>query len=117
MINLNWIECNDENWCNLITVNLDDEHFRNLEGVYIIWHGGQNPWTVRIGQGEIKTRLKDHCKDKDVLVYKDYGLWVTWAKVDLKYRNGIETYLANVLSPKVGERFPNRLPIIVNLPW
>jgi len=117
MINLNWIKCSDGNWCDLFVVDLNHEHFRNLEGVYIVWHGGHNPWTVKVGQGNIKDRLAKHRIDKDILVYRSYNLWVTWAKVDLKYRDGIEAYLANTLSPKVGERFPNRFPIIVNLPW
>lgn len=30
---------------------------------------------------------------------------------------GVEKYLANTLNPVVGERFPERTPIEVNLPW
>jgi len=30
---------------------------------------------------------------------------------------GVEKYLADTLSPVVGERFPDRTPIKVNLPW
>ena len=47
---VNWNKCGDQNpqWCNLLTLDLPQHsHFRNLlEGVYIIWHGGQTPWTV-----------------------------------------------------------------------
>jgi len=114
---LNWIKCGKGNWCNLLDVNLEHEHFNDLGGIYIIWHGGHNAWTVRVGQGDIKDRLLNHRKDKEILEYKDYGLWVTWARVDLKYRDGIEAYLANELNPRVGERFPDRRPIEVNLSW
>ncbi len=114
---LSWIKCKGDEWCNLNTVNLSHSHFEGLEGVYIIWHAGNNPHTVRIGQGIIKERLATHRDDSEIQAYSSYGLYVTWASVALKYRDGVEAYLANKLNPWVGERFPDVTPIQVNLPW
>ncbi len=116
---LNWIKCGDNPsmWCDFLNVNLAHDHFKNLQGVYVIWHGGQNPWTVKLGQGEISKRLLDHRADREILAFREYGLMVSWAQSDSIYRDGAEAYLANILNPKVGERFPDRSFVQVNLPW
>jgi len=88
-----------------------------MEGVYIIWHGGQDPATVRVGQGFISDRIKAHREDPDILAYKEYTLFVTWARVEKNYRDGIERYLTETLNPKVGSHFPDVYPIEVNPPW
>lgn len=99
-------------WCSLNRVDLSDEYFTGLKGVYIIW---SNENVVRIGSGIIKDRLSCHQKDSDVQKYPT--LKVTWAKVNANQMQNVETHLANVLEPIVGERFPYRKPIEVNLPW
>jgi len=67
---LEWIKCEENHWCNLLTVVLESVHFDGLEGVYIIWHGGQNPATVRVGQGNIRDRLSAHKEDSEILEYR-----------------------------------------------
>ena len=114
---LSWIKCEGDTWCKFLTVNLDHPHFHGLEGVYIIWHGGQHSATVYVGQGEVAARLKDHRNDKDILRYSPQGLFVTWTRVDRTSRDGVERYLANRLAPKVGTHHPQAAPITVNLPW
>jgi hypothetical protein len=114
---LKWIKCQGEVWCKLISVNLAHSHFDNLEGVYIIWHGGQKAATVRIGKGNIRDRLAQHRTDTDIQAFDSLGLFVTWASVNPQFRDGVEVFLANKLRPKVGDRFPNVAPIEVNLPW
>jgi hypothetical protein len=114
---LSWIKCVGDKWCPLNTVNLDHPHFSNMEGVYIIWHGGQNPATVRVGQGFIRDRLRAHRSDPEVQAYSALGLFVTWAEVAAGDRDGVEAYLASILQPLAGERFPQRTPIPVKLPW
>ena len=114
---LNWNKCAGDKWCPFLTVNLDHPTFRLLEGVYVIWHGGQAPWTVYVGQGAIAERLRAHRGAQEILKYSPLGLFVTWARVDQEKREGVETYLVDKLRPKVGERSPNSLPIEVNLPW
>jgi len=116
-MNLNWIKCQGDVWGPLNTVSLSHSHFDSMDGVYIIWHGGSNPKTVRVGQGNIRKRLEAHRTDPDVQAYAHLGLYVTWASVPEDSRNGIEAYLAQKLKPIVGERFPDTAPISVNLPW
>ncbi len=114
---LSWNKCEGDKWCPLLTVNLQHPHFENLEGVYIIWHGGQNPRTVYVGQGVIADRLQQHRLDPQILKYSSLGLFATWASVAPPLRNGIERYLADTLGPKEGAAHPNVIPIPATLPW
>lgn len=116
-MNLNWIKCVGDQWCNLINLNLDHSHFSNLSGVYIIWHGGQQPATVYVGKGEIAERLADHRQNATILQYSHFGLFVSWARVDPWSQSGVERFLAERLNPKVGQRYPTVTAIPVNLPW
>jgi len=111
---LNWIKCTGNVWCQLETVNL--EGVGDVAGVYLIWHGGLTPRWVRVGQGIIKERLAAHRTDPQILAYRQHGLFVTWASVAHELRDGIEAYLALQCAPLVGERFPQRIPVVVNLP-
>ncbi len=90
---------------------------RYLEGLYVIWHGGQTPWTVYVGQGAIADRLRAHRQEQGILQYSHLGLFVTWAQVDAANRDGVERFLAEQLRPRAGTRVPNAQPISVNLPW
>ena len=94
-MNLNWIRCHPDQWCNLLTVNLPHAHFDGLEGIYIIWHGEPNPAVVYVGQGIIRDRLAQHRMDSRILAFQGQGLYVTWARVDSTYRDGIERFLAD----------------------
>ena len=114
---LNWIKCQENEWCGLLTVNLQHPHFHGLEGVYIIWHGGEKPWTVYVGQGAIADRLAAHRTEPSIRQYAPWGLFVTWAKVDAFSREGVERFLADRLAPKEGVAHPQAPPIAVNLPW
>lgn len=116
MLRLSWIKCGKgENWCPFETVNLAKAQ---AEGVYIIWHSGDPSRVVRIGQGNIKSRLTAHRTDTEILAYKKSGtLHVTWAAVSAAQRDGVERYLANNWNPLVGDAFPDVVPIAVNSPW
>ena len=114
---LKWIKCQGEVWCPLTTVNLSHSHFDNLTGVYIIWHGGSNPATVKVGKGIIRERFTAHRTDPQIQAFSSLGLFATWASISSIYQDGIEFFLATRLKPKVGERFPDTIPIEVNLPW
>lgn len=114
-LTVTWEKCgNDNHWCDLL--KLDLESIKVKTGIYIIWHHGTNPRWVRVGQGDIKARLSAHRNDKDVLKYENLGLSVTWADVPSTKLDGVEAYLGNQCDPLVGERFPDRTPIQVNLP-
>ncbi|MEE9466405.1 MAG: hypothetical protein V3W14_12630 [Candidatus Neomarinimicrobiota bacterium] len=112
-LTLNWGTCNKEkSWCDFLTLKLADDLFKDLKGVYIIWSGKQ---VVRLGSGIIKDRIAAHRNDKLITVYKN--LKVTWAKVNATQMEGVEKYLADELKPAIGDAFPDRTPIPVNLPW
>jgi hypothetical protein len=114
---LTWNKCEGNAWCNLINLNLGHPHFQGMEGVYVIWHAGANPATVYVGQGSIAARLQAHRTEPAILAYGPYGLFVTWARVDRQSRDGVERYLADRLTPRVGSAHPHAIPIPVNLPW
>ena len=108
-----WGKCNQSNsWCGLKNLNLDHEVFNDLNGVYIIWSDNE---VIRLGSGIIRNRLKEHREAPEITAYPN--LFVTWAKVNGNQMEGVEKFLADRLNPKVGERFPDRTPIVVNLPW
>ncbi|MHC9089110.1 hypothetical protein ACXIHB_10400 [Tenacibaculum sp. IMCC1] len=109
---VDWIKCENNNWCNFSTVNLNHEHFNDLKGVYIIWSGET---VVRLGSGSIKDRIADHRNNSEIIAYSN--LKVTWAKINGNQMQGVEKYLSDILTPKIGERFPDRIPINVNFPW
>lgn len=117
MTKLSWIRCSGNQWCPLNTVNLDSPHFDGMEGVYVIWHGGQTPATVRVGRGMIRDRLRGHRSDREIQQYAAQGLFVTWAEVGPSDRDGVEAYLFSRLAPLVGERGPQCSPVPVDLPW
>lgn len=115
MLAVKWVRCGGDNhWCSLENLNLNMKTF----GVYIIWHEGQPGRVVRVGQGDIAERLGCHRADKEILVYRQYGtLRVTWAAVSAAQVDGVERYLADQWSPRVGDAFPDVQPIAVNSPW
>ena len=117
-MNLDWQTCTGGKWCSFEGLNLDHDHFNNMEGVYIIWHTGDPGKVVYVGQGDIATRIADHRDNSQILKYKSAGtLRVTWAKVGSQYRDGVERYLADTWNPLVGDTWPDVTPIEVNSPW
>ena len=115
---LSWIKCQGDVWCKLNLVSLQHEHFNNRGGIYVIWHGGENPATVYVGQtGNLRDRLRAHRNDEQIQRYDRFGLYVTWASVVPGSLDGVERYLGERLRPKVATNFPNVQPIEVQLPW
>lgn len=114
---LQWRRCEGNEWGGLTRLYLDWPYFDNRDGVYVIWSTAGV--CVRIGQGHIRDRLTAHRLDDDINAWCPAGgeLLVTWADVDVQYRDGVEGYLADRLRPVVGTRFPLATPITVNLPW
>jgi len=111
-LSIDWMKCQNDVWCGFANLNLNHEHFNNLKGVYIFW---SNNTVVRLGSGIIKDRISDHRTNANITKYSD--LKVTWAKVNANQMEGVVKYLADTLNPVIGERFPDRTPIEVNLPW
>jgi len=117
MPTVNWNKCQGEVWCKLNSVSLSHQHFDNMEGVYIIWHGGPKPATVYVGRGVIRERLTEHRKNSQIQQFEPLGLFVTWARVAPEQQDGVEAFLAQRLKPSVTESSPNVTPIDINLPW
>lgn len=117
MISVAWVKCgSDGHYCDLELLNLETITAKN--GVYVIWHEGNPSRVVRIGQGDIATRLGAHRRDAAILAYKKYGkLRVTWAAVPAHQLDGVERYLANTWSPLIGDAFPDVAPLAVNSPF
>ena len=116
-MNLAWFKCDGDNWCSFARLNLDHELVK-VGGVYVIWHSGPTPATVYVGQsGNISERLGAHRNDKNIIVHYPLGLFVTWARVDAKFRDGIERYLIDALRPIGNDRGPSATPISVGSPW
>ena len=115
-VQLHWVKYQSGRWCGLDDLDLsliDTES----SGVYIIWHGGQRPRTVRVGQGNFRDRFSAHRNDSSVTQYRREGpLYVTWAEVHESNRDGVEFYLYSSLRPLVGTvSWAPRLS--ANLPW
>lgn len=116
---LNWIKRRGDGWCRLN--KLDLKKVPNYDGVYVIWHDGilDEEQCVYVGQGFIRDRLKHHRSNDDLQFYAaiETTLYITWASVPAKCKNGVERYLADQLCPLEGERHPDVRPIAVNLPF
>ena len=119
-LQLNWYYKDGNNqYYELHRVNLDNPFLLGLKGVYIIWQAfGIAPQAIYVGQGNIKERLNAHRSDPrfDPYFSSEKPLLVTWAEVPPRYREGVEKYLYEELSPLVGENNSQALSIPVNLP-
>ena len=114
-LRLNWDFCDTQNlYYQLSPLNINTPRFRNLSGVYVIWHFEQNgiPFAIYTGQGKLKERLQCHQQQ-----YTGIRLFVQWASVPTQdNRNRIERYLFDTLKPRDTKQAPCINPIVVNLP-
>jgi hypothetical protein len=115
MTRLVWIKGRATAWLSFET--LPNFSRISADGVYILWYGGPKPGIVRIGKGDISSRLNANRADPKILVYRSLGLYVTWAEVPFSLQDGVERYLADQLRPIVGDPHADVTPIPVNLPW
>ena len=110
---VNWIQPTNGGVYLLDTVDLNHQHFNNLEGVYIIYSGTT---VIYVGRGDIAVRLGAH--RRDFRQRSDYEtLKVIWASVPEASQEGVELYLADTYNPIVGEHNSRNQAIPVNLPW
>ena len=113
---LSWKKsASDFNWHILSSLNLGTVHDK---GIYVIKTGLANQYTVYIGQGDVSQRLSAHLREFSVTKHARVtgNLWVAWAPVQQKYRNGIERYLHDQLKPRESSCWTNDPSIQVNLP-
>ena len=114
MLTLAWVTSDQGSWCNFDLVDLLGVE---VIGVYVIWHEGNPGRIIRVGQGDIASRLGAHRSELSISQFRKQGtLRVTWAAVPADQVDGVERFLAGHLSPLVGGAFPDAQPIAVNLP-
>ena len=114
MLTVAWVTSDQGSWCNFERVDLSGV---DVFGVYVIWHEGNPGRIIRIGQGDIASRLSAHRSDLSICQFRNRGtLRVTWAAVPADQVDGVERFLLGHLSPLVGDAFPDAPPIAVNLP-
>ncbi len=115
---LDWAKSDSGEWYSFTDVDLADDQFKELSGVYVIFYMDDNRYvTVRLGKGDIADRITDHRTDGEITAHGDGQLLVTWAVVPANQQERVERFLALALHPIVGERFPDRVPLKVNLPY
>ncbi len=116
MHRLLWAKSIDNKWLNLSNLDLTNLH---ATGVYMIWHGGENPRIVRIGQGNIAARLAAHRLNHQIMRYVESGpMMVTWAEIeDQAMRDGIEAFLAKQFTPLIKDKVPEVRPIQASSPF
>ena len=116
MQHLHWIKSIDNKWLNFNQLDLTHIH---AVGVYVIWHGGENPQIVRVGQGNVAARLTAHRMNHQITRFGMRGpLMVTWAEIpDQAMRDGIEAYLINQFNPLIRDQMPEVAPIAARSPF
>lgn len=115
MLTLKWAKAPDGEWFTLEGWNFADI---KTVGVYHIWCVCMDrKFNVRSGQGIVGARLTAHKADQVIINHKRSGtLHVTWAEVPPAHLDGVERYLADRYRPVEGDRYPDAVPIQVNLP-
>src|SRR5271154_5467487 len=110
-MDLVWNKARGDVWAELHAVDLESPHFNGMQGVYVVWHGGKTPETVRVGQGDIRQAILSLRADQQVQAFKPEKLYVTWAKVDKIMRDGVERFIAESLQPLVKTAAPASPPV------
>ena len=65
IVRVQWTESTEGDWCELTRLNLSTAPY---EGVYIIWVADyRGIRTIRVGQGDVDERLREHKNDKKIL--------------------------------------------------
>jgi len=112
---VDWCKCILQSRCRLKLINLNNEYFDDLIGVYVIWSGNDEKNIVSIGKGKIRDKLIEMQINQKV---QSYGpdLFVTWAAVPKVSLQGVEAFLYNELNPIVHSNITSSNFINVNLP-
>lgn len=117
-LNVNWQRPSINSWFKLNELDCINPFLVNngvkKEGIYIIW-SDRKAAVVRIGSGIIVNRLYSHLNNPEITKYGN--LLFTFAEIpEEEKRLSVETYLGSIFDCLVGERFPDKQNIKVNLP-
>lgn len=112
---IDWCKCILQSRCRLNLINLNNEYFDNLTGVYVIWSGNDMSNIISVGKGIIRDKIIEMQIDKTV---QESGsdLFVTWASVPNVSLEGVEAFLCSELDPKIHHTIKSIELINVNLP-
>ena len=117
---VNWMIGNDDQWCELEALNLNDPYFEKASGLFVVWYEpnekGDPGRVVCIGHGLLRCKLGNLRDDPVIARHSSRHMKVTWADIDNGHAQGAEAYLIGVLNPIHAERHPNVVQTIVNLP-
>jgi len=114
MVHLHWARAHGGAWCDLEQVDLGKD---DTNGVFVVWHGGRQPRTLRVGYGRLGERISALQRDASILRYRQAGpLHVTWAAVPSDMTDGIMRFLAGRLMPVYEDRVRTTPAIPANLP-
>lgn len=116
---LTWLKCSGDRWCLLNQLNLNEDYFELMAGVYVIWRqAGPTRKVLRVGQGYFRRRLHQHRWEQDIMSLASNKVYVTWAALDSAHRDGAERFLLDVLQPEVApDMEPLAEPLRISLPW
>lgn len=92
---------------------------KGLGGVYVIWRLGRQPDWVVVGQSDdVGAALARHRGDQLFGALEKKGaLFVTWARVEMDLRIGVQRWLADRLNPLIPPPLRRGSdPITVNIP-
>ena len=114
---IDWEKCKRGSWCTFSELDLDHEHFDEMEGVYVIWQGEENPVALRVGQGYIKDCLVKEQNNIEMWTAKQRSeIYVTWGEVNREFCNGVVRYIAEVVQAELSSPHQDVDPVEVNLP-
>ena len=116
-MDLIWNKCVGDVWCRLDTLNLGHEHFNNMVGVYVIWHGGTEAATVKVGRGNIRNELLREKTDPQIRAFANLGLFVTWASAPEPQAGAVQAFLGQALRPRIPVAAGLPPPDPSTLPW
>jgi hypothetical protein len=115
-----WMIGTDNEWCDFDSLNLSDPYFDKINGLFVIWFGpsdkGEEARVVCVGHGLLRCKLGNLRDDPVSARHASRHMKVTWAEIDAHHAQGAETYLIGALNPIHGERHPNVVQTIVNIP-
>ena len=112
-----WVKNTAGDYIDLLRLNLDAPYFNTPQrGVFVIWHTGvRKAPVIRVGQGDIRERLRALRSDPLITMYSTQGqLKVSWVIVDEDKLDGVEAFLYDHYKPLVGERKQGIVSIPVN---
>ena len=86
-----------------LTLDTEANGLTQASGVYVVWHGGNNPGWVFIGRSDDLARTFHELADDEAVMSYDIrgGILVTWAMIKKEFQDGVVRHLNDTLRPKI----------------